>query len=972
MSSRIIHRLLLITVLAFLGSTALGAASPNEVLPSFFEAHPGQGPAGAGFLARFPAYTARIDSQRLVLQPVNDRTPLSIELVGARADAPIRGVEPLATRVSYYLGNDPAAWRRNLETFSRLRQEEVYPGIARELYGKDRQLEYDFIIAPGVDPAQIRLRFVGVEPRLRSDGGLDVGGFVQHAPRAYQTSPAGPRAVASRYALRDGEVGFELGDYDRALPLVIDPVLVYSTYLGGEGEDVGQGIALDGQRNAYVVGYAATTSFPTDDPLTPDTTHAGGGTRDAFVAKVDPTGTELIYLTFLGGGNQDTGFSIVANPGGEVWVAGITRSNDFPATPGAFQTAHAGVTDVFLARLDTDGSLAAATFLGGMRSDAVERASLDLDDAGALYVVGSTTSQNFPILSAFQPAKNGAAASSDAFVAKLSADLSGLVYSTYFGGTGNECQPARGCSVAVDAAGRAHLGGNTESNDLPMMGGFDLGFNGGSDVFVAVFGPNGDQLDYSTYIGGSLTELLGALDLGSDGSIHLVGQTHSADFPVTADAYQPVKSGDPDVFVVRLDVAAAPADQLRYGTFLGGTGQDRGFAIAVDTGGSVHVSGFVGSADFPLVDPIVPDLDDSNAFIARFDPEGRLAFSSHFGGSSGDNGYAVAVDPMGAVYLTGVTESPDFPLAPEDEAIQSSPGTAFDGIVAKIGRDVVENPRFEYTAKILCGVQADPADTRLAPGSYSTVVNIHSPNRRPVEFFKKLALAYPPGDQQPGEILPIAVDQLEYDEALAVDCPDLVNRLFPDGLPAPYIDGFLVIQSNHSLDVTTVYTTAAIDDRGQPTTHSSIDVEQVRERAQQPGADLVIRKTALVEGTGTTMVVHYTIEVDNLGPSAAPNVVVNDLLQAEIGSLVNIIPASLSVSHGGVWVLGPFAAAATTLQATIPLLPAGDTAVLEFAVVVTIDPPTFGVRLVDTAQVTSALPDPDFTNNQVVLVSNFP
>jgi hypothetical protein len=282
--------------------------------------------------------------------------------------------------------------------------------------------------------------------------------------------------------------------------------------------------------------------------------------------------------------------------------------------------------------------------------------------------------------------------------------------------------------------------------------------------------------------------------------------------------------------------------------------------------------------------------------------------------------------------------------------------------------------RFEYAAKLLCGIQRDPEDMRLAPGFYATTINIHNPHGEPVSLFKKLALTYPPGEQRPGQIIPIAIDQLGPDEALAVDCVDIRNRLFPEGFPTSYIEGFVVIQSPESLDVTAVYTTAAVDERGNVTSHSSIHVEQVRERdrarAPEAATDLLIRKEAIVPPFPvSTTIVQYKIHVLNQGPAAAQNVVVSDTLQVQPGTLISVPEATFSATHGGVWSLGQVTPSSAELEATIPVLPATEHAVLEFAVLVQVDFTTLQAELKNTASVTSDTVELDPSNNSVVVTT---
>jgi hypothetical protein len=279
----------------------------------------------------------------------------------------------------------------------------------------------------------------------------------------------------------------------------------------------------------------------------------------------------------------------------------------------------------------------------------------------------------------------------------------------------------------------------------------------------------------------------------------------------------------------------------------------------------------------------------------------------------------------------------------------------------------------EYAAKILCGTQQEPDDLLLTRGAYATTVNVHNPNDETVFFFKKLALSFPPEAQEAGRIHPIGIDQLDYDEALKTDCNDLRLNVFDGELPASYIEGFVVLQGVRSLDVVGVYTAAALDAQGNPSAQSGIHLETVTERRFEiEGADLEIRKSATAEGSPTIQLVRYTIEVTNHGPLDATNVVVEDSLDVAVGALVQIFEGSFSASHGGEWTLGPLTADSAELEAAIASLPANETATLEFALEVRVEPPVVEMRLVNTAQAASELSDPNPQNDSVRLETVLP
>lgn len=962
--------------------TVQAAETSAGLLPFFFEQNGGQAPDSIHYLARSRGYAVGVESDRVLLRSASSGEELTVRWLDGQS-ATLEPTEPLATRVSYFVGKDSERWQQGLPTYGRLRYQNVYPGIDLELYGREGQLEYDFVLAPGADPAVIALAFDGAEPVLGEDGGLRLGRFVQSPPVSYQPTAEGNRLVESRYRLEDGQLGFEIGAYDPALPLVIDPVLVYSTHLGYDSDDVGYAITVDLERQAYVTGcaYNAWGGFLTDDPTTPNFS-VSGGLEDVFVAKLNAAGTELVYLTFLGGYGNDCGTAIAVTDTGVAYVAGRTDSIELALTGGGFQPETGGDTDAFVARLGAEGLVQVITFLGGFHDDAAGHHGLDVDAEGWVYVAGRTVSKDFPVANAFQLTPYDY---EDAFVARLSPDLSTRDWATYFGGSETDCLGIPSCALVVDDQGRPHLFGRTESDDLEpgpvLANGFQTAFANDSDAFLARFESDGSAVTALTYLGGSNHEFYADLAIAGDGTVWVTGETFSEDFPVTADAHQPTYGGGGDAFLARFDLDLGGEEQLLYSSYFGSGGEEESYGIASDELGRVYLVGHLNSGQLALIDPVQDTTDQNDAWIARFETDGTPSFVTYLGGTDHEIGHGIDVDLLGSAYVTGYTRSADYPLQPFGDPIQSQLGGDQDAFAARIDLPVgVPDAPFEYSAKIICGIQPDPADGRLAPGAYSTIVNIHNPNFRQVEFFKKLALAYPPGGQRPGQILPIATDRLEYDQALAADCPDLIERLFPHGLPpaepdgppVTYFEGFVVIQSAYPLDVTTVYTTAALGDNGQPSTHSSIDVEQIQERGRTQGADLRLRKSGQVVGSPTARQVLYRLEVANLGPVDATQVVVTDLLMAEIGTLSNFIPGAFSVSHGGAWVPGPLNPDATSLVGTVPLLPAGQIAVLEFAVEAAPEVPSLALRLVDNAHVTSDVADPELENNTTEVVIELP
>jgi hypothetical protein len=531
----------------------------------------------------------------------------------------------------------------------------------------------------------IRIAVEGADAQ-EIDGGGDllvrVGGATlrQRRPVAYQETGAERQPVAAAFALDGGTLGFALGPHDPARPLVIDPVLVYSTYLGASGRfssDHAYGVAVDAAGSAYVVGSTLSPDFPSTPGAFQPTFR--GGPIDGFVAKLNPTGTALVYATYLGGTDYDAATSIAVDAAGNAYVAGVTESADFPTTPGAPQPAHRLVRDAFVAKLNPTGTaLVYATYLGGNGDDGAT--SIALDAAASAYVVGYTYSSDLHTTpGALQPAPRG---DGDAFVAKLNPAGTALLYATYLGG--KSADGARG--IAVDAAGAAYVTGFTYSPDFPTTpGALEPAHRGGfTDVFVAKLNPAGTALLYATYLGGRDAEDVGAIAVDAGGRAYVAGFTLSPDFPTTPGALQPARRGELDAFVAKLNPAGTA---LVYATYLGGTAQDIANGIAVDAAGASYVTGYTYSHDFPTM-PGAPQPafagGSTDVFVAKLNPAGTaLVYSTYLGGTAfEDIASGIAVDAAGGAYVVGDTPSPDFPTTPG--ALQRTQHGARSGFVAKL------------------------------------------------------------------------------------------------------------------------------------------------------------------------------------------------------------------------------------------------------------------------------------------------
>jgi hypothetical protein len=584
--------------------------------------------------------------------------------------------------VNYFIG---ATHYTNLPTYQEVVYTDLWPGIDMVFRGDGPKVKYEFRVAPGADPSRIRLAYEGMGGlSLGATGDLEIdtqlGTLRDSRPETYQLVDGNRVAIESRYALdeRMSTFGFALGSYDRHNALLIDPGPDYSTYLGGSSNDFGTHIAVDDAGNAYVTGQTVSADFPTS-PGALDTSH--GGVADAFVAKLDASGSNLVYATYLGGSAAEAGLSIAVDGAGSAYVSGGTASPDFPTTPGAFDTSPNGNEDAFVAKLDPSGStLIYSTFLGGSQIAGDFGAAIAIDDAGNAYVAGGTGSPDFPTTSgAFDTSHNGKPNQLDAFVAKLSPTGTALVFSTFLGGTCNDAATG----IAVDDAGDIHVSGSTTSPDFPTTNGaFDRRYGNGEDAFVVKLNATGSKLIYSTYLGGKGFDKAQGIAIDKGGHAYVTGWTTSRDFPTTRDALDRRFRGGEDGFVAKL---SADGSALAYSTYLGGSSKDRGNGIAVDAAGSAYVTGSTGSADFPTTRGAFARRYNGaeDAFVAKLNTKGSaLAYSTYVGGTALDSGRSIAVDSRRNAYVTGRTESADYPTTTNAFAAHSSGGR--DAFVTKL------------------------------------------------------------------------------------------------------------------------------------------------------------------------------------------------------------------------------------------------------------------------------------------------
>lgn len=691
-------------------------------LPLSFELNRGQTNDRVKFLARSAGYLLFLTSTEAVMaleNPAAHRTgkenrearsrtdegesgergarpPRSIvrmKLEGANPAPRIEGLEQLTATSNYFAGSDPAKWRTSIPSYARVRYEQVYPGIDMVYYGDQRQLEYDFVVAPGADPSLIQMAFKGIAGyEITYDGDLILrtaqGDIRQSKPVAYQETDGFKKEIFVNYVPNGTDrVGFQLGDYDPVRPLIIDPVLIYSSYLGGSGFDQGYAIAADKLGNAYVTGRTAAIDFPT----TPGAFQTNYGGGDAFVAKLNPAGTTLVYSTYLNGAS---GNGIAVDSDGSAFITGDAYTTNFPTTTGAFQTAPTGY-DVFITKLNPAGSALTYSARFGGNLDDFGR-GIALDAAGNAYITGWTgcrsTPCTFPTVNAFQPDYAGGV--NDAFVTKINSSGSALVYSTYLGGGAIiNATEDWGEAIAVDSAGSAYVTGYTYAPDFPVTAGaFDTS-RAGLDAFITKFAPDGGSVAYSTFLGGAGRELGMGIAVDENGNAYIAGITESFDnpftfmydgFPVTPGAFQ--TRGSFDAFVTKLNPKGSG---LVYSTYLGGSlGVERAWAIALDDAGNVYITGDTTATNFPTANPVQATYGGglSDAFVTKLNATGSsLVYSTFLGGSLTDEGRGIALNGSDA-YATGDTSSSNFPTA---NPVQAKNGGGLnnhdDAFVVRIG-----------------------------------------------------------------------------------------------------------------------------------------------------------------------------------------------------------------------------------------------------------------------------------------------
>ena len=676
-------------------------ASTFDNLPVSFEPNVGQAPAGVSYVVG-GAGAAALTATGVVLQ--GSSKPVTLAFVGASPTARLTALDEQPGKANYLHGNDPSKWRTNVPTYAKVRSEQFYPGVDLVWYGRRQGLEYDLVVAPGADPGAVAFELDGApSPRIDADGALVAGDVRLQRPLAYQEVGGALKPVASRYVLRaSGRVAFELGDYDRALPLVIDPEIGYTYTFADASKDISIfGIAVDSTGAAYVAGRTRTEG-------------AGGVlTVAAFVAKLNPEGTALVYSTTISGSSgSDEASDIAVDSAGNAYITGFAFSSNFPTTAGAFQTTKGspnGIQDAFVAKLGLAGdSFSYSSFLGG--SNGTSGSEIEIDASGNAYVTGFTQSSNFPTTTPSQGTFGGVR---DAFLTKVNPGGSVKVYSTYLGGS----QSDTGNGVAIDSSGNAYVVGVTTSTNFPITAGTIQSTNGGgSDAFWAKYDSAGQRVA-SSYLGGTGFDSANGIDVDTAGNSYLTGETASSEFPLVSPVQSTI-AGDRDVFVSALNPTGT---ELVFSTLYGGSQYDYGTAVALDRDGLLYAMGTTRSSNFPTVDPIQPGYGGgfSDAFVIQLDLSqsgsvvergaAHVPFASTIGGSGKDESPGGAFLDQGGLFL-GLGNPADTGGTGNDES----------GILLLVFMDLL--PPVDLSVFLVAGFSLEPDAIEIA--LYATAYNL--------------------------------------------------------------------------------------------------------------------------------------------------------------------------------------------------------------------------------------------------------
>ncbi|MCX6631395.1 MAG: SBBP repeat-containing protein [Candidatus Solibacter sp.] len=719
-----------IVLLSLCGGIAHTRAIPGTLRPLLhFEPNVGQHAPEVRYVSRAPGYLIALGCGGRATYGL-EKTPgefsyITMNLEGAPGCPEGEPHDQQSSFTNYYAGNAPQDWHVGVPEYTSIRFPGVYSGVDMLWLARRSGVEYQFHLAPGSDANRIRLRIEGAtEMHLDGSGNLVIetaaGPLSHRAPRAYQLRNGKRRTIPAAYTISGNLIGLELADYDTRFATVIDPLVAFSSYLGGSGWDVAYGIAVDSSGCAYVTGETTSGAF-----LTAGYNPGLSAGRHVFIAKLSSDGSRVLYTTILASSGQDSGRAIAVDASGSAYVAGVFGGGGFPQSGGT--VTWAGMDDAFVARLDPSGRLVSAMAMGGAGTDVAT--GVAVGSVGNVYLSGYTNSVAFPT-TAGAPQRVFGGGSYDAFVAKIDLSSNTLVYSTLLGGPGNDLATA----VAVDASGQSCIAGYTDSANLPVRNAVQAALSGFGDAFIACLTPAGTAWNMLTYLGGRSTEQANGIAIDSSG-IYVTGSTLSSDFPVPAGSVPAAGHGDYDVFVAKLQTGTP---RLIYSTLIGGSGADASNAIAVDSRGQAWVAGFTGSVDFPVVGGS-GFSGGFDAWLAGVASDGRtVVFSTLLGGPGDDRALALAIGGS-AAYLTGLTVSGSFPVTAS--AYQSTPPQGVNAFVAKIQTAANQAPtavsvnpasgsgatqNFTFTFSDPDGTQdIDWFQVLVAPVSSGPVCNLH-------------------------------------------------------------------------------------------------------------------------------------------------------------------------------------------------------------------------------------------------------
>ena len=626
-----------VTVVGYLVCSYLTAAPLHEAIAPHFEENAGQAPGDVRFLVRAPGYAALFDARAEVRYAGASGSGLvRMHLLGGAEAPQVAGTGGSAAPTTLYGGTFGSAGTK-LHNYAAIRYHGVYPGIDWVWHFREGALEFQFELAPGADPGKIRLAFTDTDSlRLDLDGNLEIdgdAGLHYRRPEAWQTNGAGRIAVPVAFRIEAGVVAFDVGPHDPKLALIIDPVVRYSRYLGGAGYDAANAVTTDSAGNLYVTGETGSVDLSSSNGVRFN--------RAAFVSKLSPDASQVLYTVMLAGNGNNAGKAIALDTAGNVWVAGVAGGPGFPVTSNALRTQWSGAEDAFVARLDANGALSYASYLGGSGTDVAT--GLAIDVSGSIYVAGYTSSVNFPATSG--AAQTVYAGGTDAFLVKLAPGGASLTYATLLGGAGNDA--ANG--ISVDQAGNACIAGRTDSANLPVKNALQSAYGGSGDGLLACLNASGAAWSTVTYVGGSGPDEVNAITRDSAGNLYLAGDTYTT-FKSSAGAY--------DAYAMKL---SASGDSTLFESRLAASGSSSGTAIAVDPLGNIWVAGYTASPDFPVSGP--PAFGGYfDGFVSQFTPDGKtLLLSGYLGGSGDDRCMGIALTAAGEAIVVGMTGSSNFP-----------------------------------------------------------------------------------------------------------------------------------------------------------------------------------------------------------------------------------------------------------------------------------------------------------------------